>query len=67
MFVTDDRHLEAAAASPTPQRINLATPIRVFIMYATAIATEAGNVLFFEDIYGHDAKLGAALARHQRR
>ncbi len=59
--------LDAAAASSTPQRINLATPIRVFIMYATAIATEAGNVLFFEDIYGHDAKLGAALARHQRR
>ena len=59
--------LEAAAASSTPQRINLAMPIRVFIMYATAIATEAGNVLFFEDIYRHDARLGAALARHQRR
>lgn len=59
--------IDAAAASPTPRRINLATPVRVFIMYATAIATEAGNVLFFEDIYGHDARLGAALARHQRR
>ena len=58
--------LEAAAASSTARRIKLATPVRVFIMYATAIATEAGNVLFFEDIYGHDAKLGAALARHQR-
>ncbi len=59
--------LDAAAMNSTSRRINLATPVRVFIMYATAIATEAGNVLFFEDIYGHDAKLGAALARHQRR
>ncbi len=59
--------LDAAAANPSARRIKLATPVRVFILYATAIATEAGNVLFFEDIYGHDVRLGAALARHQRR
>lgn len=59
--------IDAAAAGNAARRINLTTPVRVFIMYATAIATEAGNMLFFEDIYGHDAKLAAALARHQRR
>ena len=30
-------------------------------MYATAIAVEDGRVLFFDDIYGHDAKLVQAL------
>ncbi len=59
--------IEAAVAGTTPQRINLPAPVRVFIMYATSIATEAGNVLFFEDIYNHDAKLAAALGKHQQR
>jgi hypothetical protein len=27
------------------------------ILYATAVASEAGNILFFEDLYGHDAHL----------
>jgi murein L,D-transpeptidase YcbB/YkuD len=38
-------------------RINLRQPIRVFIVYGTAVARENGSVLFFEDIYGHDASL----------
>ena len=49
-----------------PTRIPLTRPLRVFIFYATAIATEAGNVLFFEDIYGHDRKLTAALAKQHQ-
>jgi murein L,D-transpeptidase YcbB/YkuD len=27
------------------------------ILYATALATEDGQVMFFDDIYGHDRKL----------
>jgi murein L,D-transpeptidase YcbB/YkuD len=27
------------------------------ILYATALATEAGPVMFFDDIYGYDRKL----------
>jgi murein L,D-transpeptidase YcbB/YkuD len=27
------------------------------ILYGTALATEDGPVMFFEDIYGHDRKL----------
>jgi len=34
----------------------------VLILYATALATEDGAVLFFEDIYGHDHKLEKLLA-----
>jgi murein L,D-transpeptidase YcbB/YkuD len=40
-----------------PLRIDLRTPIRVFIVYGTAVARENGSVLFFEDVYGHDASL----------
>ena len=39
------------------QRINLTQPINVLILYATALATEGGPVLFFEDLYGYDQKL----------
>lgn len=47
----------AAMNGPRPLQINLRQPIRVFIVYGTAVATESGGVLFFEDIYGHDAQL----------
>jgi len=53
--------LEAALSSQKSVRIALKAPLRVFIVYATALATEAGDMLFFEDIYGHDARLEAAL------
>jgi murein L,D-transpeptidase YcbB/YkuD len=45
-----------------PTTITLKTPIRVFIVYGTAVATEQGKVFFFDDIYGHDARLEQALA-----
>jgi len=53
--------IEAAMAKGTPVRIPLRQPIRVFILYGTALATEAGSVHFFPDIYGHDAPLIARL------
>jgi murein L,D-transpeptidase YcbB/YkuD len=34
----------------------------VFILYGTALATESGAVLFFEDLYGQDAPLLAKIA-----
>jgi murein L,D-transpeptidase YcbB/YkuD len=51
---------------PDSFRINLATPIRVFIVYATALAAEDGRTLFFRDIYGHDTKLQALLDRRSQ-
>ncbi len=47
----------AAQHGNAPRRIDLKTPIRVMVLYATALATESGETLFFEDIYGHDARL----------
>jgi len=49
--------IAAAMNAESGTRINLAQPIRVFLIYATALALEDGRVLFFEDIYHHDEKL----------
>jgi murein L,D-transpeptidase YcbB/YkuD len=48
----------AAAMNGTfTRRVNLANPIPIMILYGTALATEDGPVMFFEDIYGHDRRL----------
>jgi murein L,D-transpeptidase YcbB/YkuD len=49
--------IQAAMNGRTSVRIDLAHPINVLILYATALATEAGPVMFFDDIYGYDRKL----------
>ena len=51
----------AAMNGEKPLIVNLKNHIRVFIVYGTAMATEQGNILFFDDIYGHDARLEQAL------
>jgi L,D-transpeptidase YcbB len=43
--------------------VSLARRVPVFIIYGTAIAYENDEVHFYEDIYGHDAKLAEVLAR----
>ncbi len=53
--------IEAAMNGDKALRVNLSRPIPVIIFYATALAIEAGDVLFFEDIYGHDRKVEALL------
>ena len=54
-----------ALALDRPTRVALAHSIPVFILYGTAVATEAGPVLFFEDLYGQDAPLLEKIAsRH---
>ncbi len=58
---TRERIDAAMKSGPDSQHVRLAQPIRVFVVYGTAIATEAGNVLFFEDVYGHDRRLEALL------
>ena len=45
----------------TARRVDLATPVRVYLIYATALVAESGTVYFFEDLYGHDARLEQAL------
>jgi murein L,D-transpeptidase YcbB/YkuD len=51
----------AAMNGTKPLTVTLKNRIRVFIVYATAIATEKGNILFFDDIYRHDERLEKAL------
>ena len=43
--------------------VNLLKRVPVFIVYGTALAYENGDVHFSDDIYGHDARLAAALAK----
>ncbi len=43
------------------QQVNLKPKRPVFIVYATAVVLPDGTVKFFQDIYGHDARLKKAL------
>ncbi len=51
----------AAMNGTQPVTVMLKNRIRVFIVYGTAMANERGEVLFFDDIYRHDERLGKAL------
>jgi murein L,D-transpeptidase YcbB/YkuD len=43
--------------------VRLALRVPVFIVYGTALAYENNEVHFYNDIYGHDAKLALALTK----
>jgi L,D-transpeptidase YcbB len=43
-------------------RVKVAHPVPVLIIYTTAVASQDGEIHFFKDIYGLDAKLQAELA-----
>jgi murein L,D-transpeptidase YcbB/YkuD len=45
------------------RQVNLTMKIPVLILYVTAVAEEDGTVHFFDDIYGHDKRLNALLAK----
>jgi murein L,D-transpeptidase YcbB/YkuD len=64
---TDWESIEGLLHEPGPHRIMLRTPIRVFILYTTALATEDGRTLFFRDIYGQDQRLETLLEAHSQR
>lgn len=53
--------IDAALSNPVSQRVDLKQPVRVLIVYGTAVATEAGRVYFFDDLYGNDAQLAKVL------
>jgi L,D-transpeptidase YcbB len=53
----------AQAMEPGPtMTVRLSAPIPVLLFYATALVARNGQVLFLEDIYGHDRRLSLALA-----
>jgi L,D-transpeptidase YcbB len=57
----DMARVRAAMNGDAPQQVNLARPIPILILYATVIVTEDGVVHFYDDIYGHDARLEKVL------
>ena len=58
-----DKVREAMSTGSDNVQVNLPQPIPVLILYVTAVPALDGSVLFFDDIYGHDAALRQALAR----
>jgi murein L,D-transpeptidase YcbB/YkuD len=57
-----EERIQTAMQSGVPIRIPLPRRIPVFVLYATALVRSTGETLFFSDVYGHDARLEAALA-----
>jgi murein L,D-transpeptidase YcbB/YkuD len=53
----------AMQSGPDNQQVNLTQPVPVVIIYLTALVEENGEVYFFNDIYGHDQRLNAVLAK----
>jgi murein L,D-transpeptidase YcbB/YkuD len=47
--------IASAMNGAKPLQVNLEEPVRVYIVYATAIAREDGSVLFLNDIYDIDS------------
>jgi murein L,D-transpeptidase YcbB/YkuD len=44
--------IATAMNGEAPVQVNLAEPVRVYIVYGTAIAREDGTILFLNDLYG---------------
>lgn len=62
---TDER-IRAAMKGDETIPVDVTRPVTVLIVYGTAIVTDAGEVQFFDDIYGHDGALERALANRER-
>jgi murein L,D-transpeptidase YcbB/YkuD len=58
-----ERVLSAMKSGHDNVTVTLARPVPVFIVYATALAYEDGEVHFYDDLYGYDASLVEALAK----
>jgi len=53
--------IQAAMNGTSTLTVTLKNRIRIFFVYGTALVTEKGDALFFDDIYAHDQRLEAAL------
>lgn len=52
-----------AMDGPQSRRVDLARPLPVLVLYTTAVVHPDGVVAFYGDVYGHDARLEAMLAK----
>jgi L,D-transpeptidase YcbB len=60
---TLERVQQGMKSGKDDQTVSLEKRVPVFIVYGTALAYDNGEVHFSDDIYGHDTKLAAALAK----
>lgn len=60
---TVERVQTAMDSGKDNRQVNLTVQVPVLILYVTAVAEEDGTVHFFDDIYGHDKRLNALLAK----
>jgi murein L,D-transpeptidase YcbB/YkuD len=58
----DQSRLSQTVASAQRQVVLLEKPVPVYLVYHTAWVAQDGDVHFADDIYGHDQRLGEALA-----
>lgn len=59
---TSERITAAMNGTTNNLEVILKNPIPILIVYTTVVALEDGQILFFDDIYGHDKTLENALA-----
>lgn len=59
----DQERIETTMHGTETERVVLAKPTPVWIVYGTAVVLEDGRVRFFKDLYGQDAALQRELAR----
>jgi murein L,D-transpeptidase YcbB/YkuD len=48
---------------PDNRFVELARPVGVYLLYSTVVVDQDGTTHFFEDVYGHDARLDTMLAK----
>jgi murein L,D-transpeptidase YcbB/YkuD len=60
---TVERIQAAMNSGKDNRQVNLTVKVPVLILYVTAVAEEDGSIHFFDDIYGHDRRLNALLAK----
>ena len=58
-----ERIQQAMTSGPDNHRVDLQSPVPVYVLYTTVAAEPDGRIDFFDDIYGHDATLEALLAK----
>lgn len=60
-----ERIEQAMVAGDDNQAVRITPAIPLYLVYVTAVVPESGAVHFFDDIYGHDARLWRQLQRRQ--
>ncbi|WP_428851248.1 L,D-transpeptidase family protein [Imbroritus primus] len=62
----NEARIRAAMEKGASSTIRLQEPVPVVIVYGTSLVKNGGRLYFFDDLYGHDKLLDAALKRPRR-